>query len=385
MDKTNLNYFAVTAPGLAAITAAEISALGLKIDKLPSGKTDPGGVSFHGNFQDLYKANLHLRTANRILVRFARFPAVSFAELREKAARLSWEIYLKAGSPIHIRVTCHNSKLYHSGAVAERIAGAIEDRLKVPVSSQKLDEETDEVPPQLIAVRLDQDVCTVSIDSSGALLSRRGYRLALAKAPLRETLAAAMILAAKWDMKSPLLDPFCGSGTIPIEAALLAGNIAPGRNRPFAFINWPTYRPEIWQDCLQAADEAVQPGCAPIYGSDRDTGAVQMAQANAERAGVSQWIQFTCQAVSAIQPPAGPGWMVTNPPYGVRVSQEKDLRNLYDQLGKVLQAKCPGWHAAYLCNDEKLATLTRLNFEPGLSFINGGIPVKLSIGTVKKR
>ena len=169
------------------------------------------------------------------------------------------------------------------------------------------------MPPQLVMVRLVHDLCTISIDTSGALLHRRGYRLETAKAPVRETLAAGLLLAAGWDTTSPLLDPFCGSGTIPIEAALMARNIAPGKQRRFAFMDWPGYEPAAFSAQLSAASDQQlkinnQQSAITIIASDRDAGAIKMAQANAERAGVSDHIEFKCQAVSSITPPAGPGF-----------------------------------------------------------------------------
>jgi putative N6-adenine-specific DNA methylase len=224
------------------------------------------------------------------------------------------------------------------------------------------------------------DICTISIDSSGETLHRRGYRLATAKAPVRETLAAAILLASGWKADAPLLDPFCGSGTIPIEAAMLACRLAPGRSRGFAFMNWPGYDQQVWESLLAEADTAVRaetPGLPVILGSDRDAGAVQNAQENARRAGVLRQIDFSCRAISAIEPPAGPGWVVTNPPYGVRMSANRDLRNLYAQFGKVLRDKCNGWRLAMLSSDPQLIANTGLDFESDLALVNGGVAVRL--------
>ena len=196
-----------------------------------------------------------------------------------------------------------------------------------------------------------------------------------AKAPLRETLAAALLLASGWDGQAALLDPFCGSGTIPIEAALMAGRIAPGKKRNFAFMGWPGYDSKLWSALLKEAVAAERPAPAIIRGSDRDAGAVRIAQANAERAGVLERIEFTCRAFSAVDPLPGPGWMVTNPPYGVRVSAANDLRSLYAQLGNVLRAGFRGWELGMLCSDRVLAGQTQLPFEEPLRLLNGGIPV----------
>jgi putative N6-adenine-specific DNA methylase len=322
-------------------------------------------------------------------MRLGEFHAAAFSELRKKASRLAWERFLRPGNSVDLRVTCHRSRLYHSDAVAERIAGAIGDRLG-QLPAQKNADETDETGlPQLVVVRLANDFCTVSIDSSGALLHRRGYRLATAKAPLRETLAAGILLASRWDKVAPLIDPFCGSGTIAIEAALMALDIAPGHIRRFAFMDWPGFNLPLWKAILAENAQQMRSqleksrGKVRISASDRDAGAIQMAQANAVRAGVADFIEFSCRAVSAIEP-VGAGWVVTNPPYGVRVSANRDLRNLYAQFGKVLRSKCPGWGVAILCNDPLLFRQTGLQLDTSLSLINGGVAVKLGRGIVRE-
>jgi len=213
-------------------------------------------------------------------------------------------------------------------------------------------------------------------------LHRRGYRLATAKAPLRETLAAAMLLAARWDGVSPLIDPCCGSGTIPIEAALFAQNIPPGYRRTFAFMNWSGFDKSLWEavhDSYSVSEKRVKPR---IIGSDRDAGAIQAARANAERAGVSDAIEFSCQAVSSMEPLTGPGWVITNPPYGKRLSSRSDLRNLYAQFGKTLRSKCPGWKVVMLCDSIQLAGATGLKFEEVIHTMNGGLKVKILVGHV---
>ena len=395
-------YFAVTAPGIESITALELSRLGLlPAESLPAVKpalSSPkeslgthhasDSLHFKGGLEALYRANLHLRAASRILVRLGMpFMARSFPELVEKASRLPWERFLTPGQPVALRVTCHKSKLYHSEAVAQRLLTALEARLGKPsvrLRSATADETDDEESgnlPQLILARLVDDKCTVSVDSSGALLHRRGYRLATAKAPLRETLAAALLLASGWDAQSPLLDPFCGSGTIPIEAALLALNIPPGLNRRFAFMDWPNFDENLWREIRSNVQHSTS-NVPPILASDRDAGAVRSAQENARRAGVNHLIQFEVQAVSAVHPPARKGWVVTNPPYGVRVSEGKDLRNLYAQFGNVLRAKFPGWRVAILSSDEFLLGHTGLKLESSLTFNNGGLRVKLGRGLV---
>lgn len=379
MDK----FFAVCSPGLERYTSRELTNLGVTVGRdQQSEDEENGGVEFSGTPETLYLANLHLRTASRILLRFGDFYAAAFSELRKKASRLPWERYLLPGERVTIRVTCRKSKLYHSSAVAERIAGAIADHLGMPPDIVTSSDSVNESPSQLIIVRLVHDQCTISIDSSGEHLHRRGYRLASAKAPLRETLAAGLLLAAGWQPSESLLDPFCGSGTIAIEAAMIQAKIPPGANRPFAFMKWPGYDPASWIKIQESEKARPVDHTSDFLASDRDAGAINMAQANAARAGVDAQIQFSCQAFSAIGPTEKPGWIITNPPYGVRVSENKDLRNLYDQIGNVLRNKFKGWKVGILCSDHILLSHTRLKLDESTRFINGGIPVIFGIGQV---
>jgi putative N6-adenine-specific DNA methylase len=401
-------FFAVTAPGAAPYVAQELHRLGL----LPqasgrarnrrssrqhgAGAELQGGVAFVGDRSVLYRANLHLRTANRILMRLGDFSAVGFTELRRRAARLPWEQTVAPGQPLSLRVTCHKSRLYHSDAVAERVAGAIADRLGKPPILRKFDEEADGIPPQLIVVRLLHDQCTISIDASGELLHRRGYRLATAKAPLRETLAATMLMASGWDPAAgetppALLDPFCGSGTIAIEAAHMALRVAPGlacgQARRFAFMEWPDFDAALWGELVeraqeQSAEQAAQGEKVHIAASDRDAGAIESAQANAARAGVTQQIDFSRRAVSAVVPCCASGWIVTNPPYGLRVSGANDVRNLYAQFGNVLRTSFVGWQFAVLCNDRHLLGQIGLPTDMSINLVNGGQAVILARGRV---
>jgi len=385
--------FAVCTPGLEPFLAGELDQLGLPTI-YPSSRSEDfslskesadevGGVEFRGPLPDLYRANLHLRTASRILLQLGAFYADTFSDLRRRAKRLPWENHLHPGGAVSLRVTCHKSRLFHSAAVAERIMDAIGDRLGKLPPVQNFEAEGDTQLPRLIIVRLVENRCTVHIDSSGSLLHRRGYRLATGKAPLRETLAAGILLASGWDTLSPLLDPFCGSGTITIEAALLARKIPPGTRRQFAFMDWPNFDSAMWKKLL-AETQTIRRALWPkIVASDRDAGAIQAARANAERAGVMDSIEFSCRPISAIDPPLGPGWVVTNPPYGVRLGTHRDLRNLYVRFGRALRAQCPGWKITMLSNSAQLLRATGLKFDPGIPTRNGGLKVRLMRGRIE--
>jgi len=373
------NLFAACSPGLEFFLHQELVHLGLRPsnqNNLPT--AGEGGVSFQGSLSSVYQANLNLRTATRVLVRLGEFHTTKFVELHCKSANLAWEQFITPGLPLNLRVTCRQSRLYHSGAVSQRIAEAITDRLGFPSPIDKASPE--ETSAQRIVIRLQNDVCTLSLDSSGDPLYKRGYRQAIGKAPLRETVAATMLLASGWDMQSPLIDPFCGTGVIPIEGALMSAGIPPGINRRFAFMDWPVYDPRVWKALLVVANKKILLPEPSIYGSDRDAGSIRMAHENAARAGVAARVVFKHHAFSSLEPHIGPGWLVTNPPYGVRVSHNQDLRDLYAGFGTLLRKHFQSWKVAFLCTDDKLATLTRLRFEKGLSLNNGGIPVKLNFG-----
>lgn len=354
-------------------------------------------MAFRGGLAQLYSANLSLRVASRVIVRVAEFHAESFHELERRANRIRWNEYVRAGSSVRFRVTCRKSRLYHSDAVAQRLAAAVVKQigeLTVGAGGGDSEEDAEQAEEaeeaaagspntQLFIVRLAHDNCVVSVDSSGALLHRRGYRLATGKAPLRETVAAAMVIASGWDRGSPLLDPMCGSGTIAIEAALRARGIAPGAGRSFAFQDWPNYRPELWESVkARAAQQAVSGHIGAIMASDRDDGVVKLAQANAKRAGVGNDIDFKTNPISAIDPLREIGYVITNPPYGARVGDPGALRNLYAQLGKVLRANASGSTLAFLSADRTFDGSLRIPLEEVFRARNGGISVRFVKGRI---
>ncbi|MFL5614637.1 MAG: class I SAM-dependent RNA methyltransferase [Gemmatimonadaceae bacterium] len=374
---TRLKAFAAAAPGLEPLVATELRAL----DIVPN--VDAGGVSFQGGLETVARANLWLRTASRVIVRVASFRAQAFYELERLARAVPWEHFLRTDAAVRFRVTSKKSRLYHTGAIEQRLGEALRHRLGrsivVEAAAEIEDEEDAATPAQLFVVRAFHDEFTISADSSGALLHLRGYRQAVAKAPMRETLAAAMLLASEWDGSTPLLDPMCGSGTIPIEAALIARRIAPGRRRSFAFQEWPSFDVAMWEQLRAEAESRALPRSpVSIKGSDRDAGAIEAARANAERAGVSADIELSLRALSAIEDCATEtGQIVTNPPYGVRVGEADRLRDLYARLGQVVRSKCPGWGLTVLSANQRLERELRLRLENRLSTRNGGIPVRV--------
>ena len=325
------------------------------------------------------RANLWLRTASRVVVRVAQFRATEFFELEKRAKKIPWDQFGAAGRA-EFHVTARKSKLYHSDAIAERLLSALGPRRSARTLSAESREPRAE--SQLFVVRVFRDEFTISADSSGELLHMRGYRQAIGKAPLRETLAAALLLGAGWTGDTPLIDPLCGSGTIPIEGALIARRMAPGMRRSFAFQTWPDFEDTEWQVLVaHAKTVALASSPVPILGSDRDAGAIESSKANADRAGVPD-VVFSAGSVSAMTPGDHPGLVATNPPYGKRASKSSDVRNLYAQLGKVLRKRCAGWRFALYSPESRLAQQIGLPLEEMFRTSNGGIRVAALTGRV---
>ena len=383
MTSEPLSIFAATAPGLEPLAAAELRALGIRA------APEPGGVAWQGRAEELYAANLWLRTASRVTVTAAEFRARTFFELERHARKVPWERWVAKGQAVRLRVTSRKSKLYHEGAIAERVLDAIERRVGSLGAAEVAgdDEEEEAGDAQLFVVRFVRDACLVRADASGALLHLRGYRQAVARAPLRETLAAAVLLGSGWPGDAPLLDPMCGSGTIAIEGALMARGIAPGLAgaervpRRFACQEWPEADAAAWARVVERARAAIRPAAAaPIQASDRDAGAVEAASSNAERAGVRGDLELAVAPVSALDPADGPGWIVANPPYGVRVGETEALRDLYAALGNTARERAPGWTMALLSAEARLDAQVGIPFRDAFQTRNGGIPVHLAVG-----
>lgn len=344
-----------------------------------------------GTLEQVYALNLHLRTASRVIVRVAEFHASTFHELERRAKRVDWSRYVRPASRTRFRVTCRKSRLFHSDAVAQRFSESVAKQVPgVLISStdrRVIDnsegDDADTAHEQLFIVRLTNDNCVVSVDSSGQLLHRRGYRQATGKAPLRETLAASMLIGSGWNSTEPLIDPLCGSGTIPIEAALIARGIPPGMNRAFAFQDWPSYEGAKWESLVERSRDEIRPAAGSIMGSDRDEGAVRWAVENAERAGVSDNVLLEVRAISDVDFPAEAGCVVTNPPYGVRVGERRPLRNLYAQLGKTLRSRAPGYTIGLLSADTMLESALDIPLTEVFRARNGGIPVRFLTGRAR--
>jgi putative N6-adenine-specific DNA methylase len=269
---------------------------------------------------------------------------------------------------VAVEAACRKSKIYHSGAAAERIATAIREELGAPI---------DKDAGLVIKARIEKDLCTLSVDTSGDMLHKRGSKQAMAKAPMRETMAALFLRECGFDGGEPVLDPMCGAGTFVIEAAEIAMGLHPGRNRSFAFEQLATFDAKAWDE-MKARHTALAPQ-VKFHGSDRDEGAIRNAIANAARSGVGGITVFEKKVVSEISPPQGPpGLVICNPPYGTRIGDKSKLVDLYSAFGNVLKERFHGWRVGLITGDTNLAKATGLPFQGRpLPVMHGGLPVKL--------
>lgn len=365
-----MQIFLATAPGLEPLLRTEAAALGLA-----EPAAVPGGVTVAGGWPEAWRANLRLRGATRVLVRIAEFRALHLAQLDKRARKVAWSETLRGDVPVRIDVTTRKSRIYHAGAARARIAGAIRETLGAPVVEAGNEDEPGEAVT--LRVRIDDDLCTISVDTSGEMLHRRGHKQAVNAAPLRETLAALFLRACGYDGTEPVLDPMCGSGTFVIEAAEIALGLAPGRSRRFAFERLATFDPAAWA----ALKAEARPRDTPFrfHGSDRDAGAVAMSAANAARAGVGTVTDWRQAPVGALERPEGPpGLVVVNPPYGSRLGDAKALRPLYGALGETLKARFAGWRVGLVTTEPALAAAAGLPFGPPGSWVPHG-PLRIRL------
>lgn len=350
-------------PGLELALKAEALERGFK-----KAKATPGGVVFRGNWQDVWRANLELRGASKVLARIGAFRSTHLAHLDEAARAFDWGRLLRADVPVKVEASCARSKIYHEGAVVQRISRAIGETLGAPVTPDTT---------LRVMVRIEDDQCTLSLDTSGEPLHRRGFKVAVGKAPMRETLAALFLRQCGYSGSEPVYDPMCGSGTFPIEAAEMALGLNPGRGRSFAFETLANFDVDAWGE-MQSTQTA-QNTDLMFYGSDRDAGAIRNSCANATRAAVQAITQFDCHAVSDMQRPAGPpGLVIVNPPYGGRIGDTRQLFALYASLGQTLLERFSGWRVGLITTEDGLARATTLPFDPpGPPVPHGGLKIRL--------
>lgn len=357
--------FAIVSPGLESACAAELAALGV-----PDLEIVPGGIGFTGRLADLYRASLHLRVASRMVVRLGRFRCRDFPELYRHGCRLPWGRFVRREAPVEFRVTCRASRLLHTARVAETLQAAVDHALGRETAAAGAER-------QLILVRIIDDVVELSVDSSGELLHRRGYRTSIAAAPLRETLAAGILRLLGWDGGEPLADPLCGTGTFLLEGALLATRTAPGLERDFAFMRWPGWRPGLWSQLCEESRRTVRPCPVEISGGDADAGALAAARANLARAGLKAAVTLHHRPLAAQPVHPGRGLVLCNPPYGRRLTTDEPIGEYFAGLGRELQRAFPQWRKALLCPDPHLARAVGLPLHKVAELDNGGLRVGL--------
>ncbi len=363
IDSKDFEIFLATAPGLEGALYDEVRSKGFK-----RAEAIPGGVTIQGGWPEVWRANLWIRGASRVLARIASFQVLHLAQLDKCAREVPWRSILKPQEPFRVEVVCSKSRIYHEGAAAERIEKAMADILKAPHSP---DAEI------TVMARIHRDVCTISIDTSGALLHKRGYKQSVNKAPMRENMAALFLQQCGYKGTEPVLDPMCGSGTFVIEAAEIAARLNPGRARHFAFEKFANFEPAAWEKMRSVHRPAALE--FHVYGSDRDEGAVMMSRENAARADVATITEFKQQTISDITPPTStPGLVILNPPYGARIGDKRKLTSLYQTLGDVLRTRFKGWRVGIITTDVALARATGLPFLPTEAPVqHGGLRVTL--------
>ena len=367
----NLTCFAAVPRGAEELAAAELGALGIR-----DAKPGKGGVSFITDRAGLYRANLWLRTASRVLVQLALFPCTSPTELYAGAHAIAWQELITPDMTLAVDCSLRDSALTHSGFVALKTKDAVVDRIREFCGSRP---NVDTASPDVrINVHLHKNICTISLDSSGDSLDRRGYRLERNEAPLRETLAAAVVALTGWDGTIPLADPMCGSGTIPIEAALVAAHIPPGLHRQFGFQRWLDFDSSLWEAlCKEAENDVRRLPVGLVTGYDLDSKALLLAGRNCSKAGLEGQIHFFHAALQEFRPEGDKGVVIINPPYGKRLGEEDDLRELYCQIGDVMKKYCRGWTGYVLTGNLELAKYIGLKASRRYVLFNGAIECRL--------
>ncbi|MBX5482428.1 MAG: RNA methyltransferase [Myxococcaceae bacterium] len=369
--------FVSTTPGLEPALDRELCALGLGVRRVPGGAEVRGPKGLHR------RLNLWLRTASRVVLRVAEFPARDVPALQRGLQAAALSPYWDGRMPLRIGVATHRSRLHHTAELRQIAARAWNATVASANPKAGDGEEEGGAQELLVQLRIDRDVCTVSVDTSGELLYRRGYRQEVSRAPLRETLAAGVLGLADYRGDEPLWDPMCGSGTLPIEAAWIALGRAPGPGREsgFAFERFPSHDREAWQRERDEARQNERPTPrAPIYASDINAGALGTARRNARRAGVQPHLKL--ERSDLLRPTFVPterhGLLVANLPYGVRVGDRSDLPALYAALGTMLRERLPGWRGALLVADGTGAEQSLgLELDDAFDVENGGIRCRL--------
>jgi len=357
--------FLVASPGLEAALSDEARAAGYA-----DAAAVKGGVLIAGGLPEAMRANLVLRGATRVVLRVARFRAMHLAQLDKRARKLPWGEWLRKDIPVMVEASCLKSKIYHAGAAAERVSRAIAEELGAPVA------DTADIR---VMVRIEDDLATISLDTTGESLHKRGHKEAVNRAPMRETMASLFLRQCGYSGAEPVLDPMCGSGTFVIEAAEIALGLVAGRSRSFAFEQMAGFDAAAFEKLKATLAPAPLSRGLRFFGSDRDSGAIAMSRENAERAGVGPVTDFSIADISDLTRPEGPaGLVIVNPPYGTRLGDKRALTGLYRALGEKLRAEFSGWRVGLVTTDRHLAEATGLSWlKPLPPVLHGGLRVTL--------
>jgi putative N6-adenine-specific DNA methylase len=378
-------FFAATSPGLEKLCLDELLSLPVSIKNT---KVVEGGVEFTCRIHDCYLANLSMRIPTRILMRVGDFKATNFRQLEKKIAGFPWELFFYKNNPLQIRITSKHSRLYHKNAISERFKKGIINRF----NGIKISEEFSNVSsyPQQIFVRIIDDFFTLSMDSSGEPLYKRGIKKHGGKAPLRESIAAAALKLTGFNGKKPLIDPMCGSGTFSLEAAMAVKNIPPGLFRDFAFMGWPCFRiPRFDYIKNESKKKIITTEHPVIFSSDKDKNACSLLNQTINNYNLQETIKvfnrdlfdFSPYDLSEYITPEKPGVVLINPPYGRRIGSVSESKKLFYKICKKLEKDYKGWEVAIISPDKKLAVKNILNLAPHPLF-HGGLNLSLLTGKI---
>ena len=353
--------------GLEAVVKREIYDLGYEITRVEDGR-----ITFEGDAEAICRANVFLRGAERVLLQVGRFKATTFDELFESVKALPWDEYIPANGKFWVKkASSIKSKLFSPSDIQSIVKKAMVESLK---KSYKLDWFPEDGASYPVRVFLNKDEVTVTLDTSGDSLHKRGYRLATSKAPITETLAASLIMLNPWKADRILVDPFCGSGTFPIEAAMIAANIAPGMNREFTAEEWTNFIPKkLWYETIKEAEDMIDTSVSvDIQGYDIDADVVSNARENAKRAGVDHMIHFQQREVADLHHPKKYGFIISNPPYGERLEEKETLPALYSQIGRAYEG-LDAWSMYLITSYEDTERYIGRNADKNRKIYNGMI------------
>lgn len=365
MDKVEL--IATATFGLEAVVAEEVRNLGYEDVRVENGK-----VTFTADWSAVPRANLWLRTADRVRLKVGEFTATTFDELFEKTKALPWADLLPENANFPVEGKSVKSTLFSVSDCQAIVKKAVVESMKKRYKREWFEENG---PLYKIEVALLKDVATLTIDTSGPGLHKRGYREWIGAAPLKETMAAALILLSRWKPDRVLMDPFCGSGTIPIEAALIGQNIAPGMNREFVSETWPIIPRNLWREArAETHDLAQYDRKLEIIGTDVDENVLKVARRNATEAGVEDLIHFQRMDMRDVQTKKKYGYLICNPPYGERISERREVERLYQDMGKLFDS-LDTWSFYVLTSEESLERLVRRRADKKRKLYNGNIKV----------